>query len=155
MLSNFQVYILQCTRLTIHCVRMTYHVSINISKAIKSVFCSLFLMKQRQKEAQLMPLLHPELIFRCCSSGYSENKVYPTYSQNWWIGHLYKSGTCVKASVWNFPDYFLYELLLYKSTTFINETSAGNFIPKRLLSSVRWPYVTCTKSNFRNCLIIT
>ena len=45
-----------------------------------------------------------------------------------YTGHLYKSANCVKAPVWNIPDYFLYELLLYKSTTFMNETSASNFI---------------------------
>ena len=52
------------------------------------------------------------------------------HSQNWWIGHLYKNATCVKAPVWNIPNYLLYELLLYKSAIFINETSASNFIPK-------------------------
>ena len=46
------------------------------------------------------------------------------------MDHLYKSTTCVKAPVWNIPNYFLYELLLYKSATFINEISASNFIPK-------------------------
>ena len=52
------------------------------------------------------------------------------YSQTCWIGHLFKSATCIKVPALNIPDQFLYNFVLYKSATFTWAPSASKFIPK-------------------------